>query len=130
MRHISFLGKGLSAVWRPYNRMLKSLIMGALILTGIQASLQAQEYRYTRPTFWVGAAGGANLNFYRGSTQQLNATFTSPVAFHNGNNVGLYLAPLLEYQSPSGVGAMLQVGYDSRKSTFDQQLTPCNCPAD
>ncbi|MBK6948362.1 MAG: OmpA family protein [Haliscomenobacter sp.] len=130
MRHISFLSKELSAVWRPYNRMLKSVVIGALILAGIQASLQAQEYKYTKPTFWVGAAAGANFNFYRGSTQRLNSTFSSPVAFHNGNNVGLYLAPLLEYQSRSGVGVMLQAGYDSRKSTFEQQLTPCNCPAD
>jgi hypothetical protein len=26
-------------------------------------------------------AGGANFNFYRGSTQQMNASFTSPKRF-------------------------------------------------
>jgi hypothetical protein len=29
-------------------------------------------------------SGGANFNFYRGSTQQLNASFTSPKTFHDG----------------------------------------------
>jgi hypothetical protein len=29
-------------------------------------------------------AGGANFNFYRGSTQQMNASFTSPKTFHDG----------------------------------------------
>jgi outer membrane protein OmpA-like peptidoglycan-associated protein len=130
MKYLSFWGKVLPALWAPYYAGLKSAIACALILAGIQTSVQAQQYPYSKPTFWVGAAAGANFNFHRGSTQQLNTTFTSPVAFHDGNNLGLYLAPLLEYQSPSGVGAMLQVGYDSRKSTFEQQLTPCNCPAD
>jgi hypothetical protein len=29
----------------------------------------------------TGVAGGANFNFYRGSTQQMNASFTSPKHF-------------------------------------------------
>jgi outer membrane protein OmpA-like peptidoglycan-associated protein len=53
------------------------------------------------------------------------------VSFNKGDGVGLYLAPLVEYHHPaSGLGFMLQTGYDSRSSDFTQQITPCNCPAD
>jgi outer membrane protein OmpA-like peptidoglycan-associated protein len=131
MKSLSFLIKKIRAATRSYNLRFKTVIMGAMLLAAIQAPLQAQEYPYSKATFWIGAAGAANLNFYRGSTQRLNASFSSPVAFHDGYSAGLYLAPLLEFQSPvTGLGASLQVGYDSRKSTFDQQTTVCNCPAD
>ena len=83
------------------------------------------------PSWWFGVAGGANLNFYRGSTQELNLDLTVPTVFHKGSGVGLYLAPLLEFHRPgSKLGFMLQAGYDNRKGTFDQIITPCNCPAD
>lgn len=131
MKDPSCLNKGLHFVCRPFQLIIKSVVLCALILAGLQSPLQAQQYPYTKPSFWFGEAAGANFNFSRGSTQQLNADFTSPVAFHNGHGVGLYAGPLLEYHAPNkGVGVMLQVGYDSRKSTFDQQTTPCNCPAD
>jgi outer membrane protein OmpA-like peptidoglycan-associated protein len=109
----------------------KSIFLSLIMFTCSFADLEAQQYKYNKPTFWVGAAGGANLNYYRGSTHQLNTSFKPPVAFHNGSGAGLYLAPLLEYQSnTSGWGFMFQAGYDSRKSTFDQVISPCNCPAD
>lgn len=130
MKSLSCLIKKTRIARRLYNIGFKSLLVGALLLAAIQAPLQAQEYPYSKATFWIGAAGGANFNFHRGSTQQLSTSFTSPVAFHEGNNATLYLAPLLEIQSPTGLGASLQVGYDSRKSIFDQQITVCNCPAD
>jgi hypothetical protein len=47
---------------------------------------QAQEtieVKYSKPSWYFGVAGGANFNFYRGSTQQMNASFTSPKT-HNG----------------------------------------------
>ncbi len=56
--------------------------------------------QYTTPSWWFGVAGGANFNFYRGSTQKLTADFTAPVAFDEGNGVSLYLAPLVEYHAP------------------------------
>ena len=93
--------------------------------------VQAQAVQFTQPSWWFGVAGGANFNFYRGSTQQLNDDFTAPVAFDEGNGVSLYLAPLMEYHAPgTGLGFMLQTGYDSRSSAYKQQITPCNCPAD
>jgi outer membrane protein OmpA-like peptidoglycan-associated protein len=125
------LKKGARMSWSPYNLPIKSLLISALILTAIPETVQAQEIQYTKPSWWFGAAGGANFNFYRGSTQQMNAAFTSPVAFHDGDGAGLYLAPLVEFRpANSRWGVMLQAGYDSRKGSFDQVVTPCNCPAD
>ena len=123
--------KGSRMAWSPYSLPIKSLILSALILTGIQATLQAQETQYTKPSWYFGAAVGANFNYYRGTTQELNLDLTVPTAFHKGSGVGLYLAPLLEFHRPdSRLGIMLQAGYDSRKGSFDQVVTPCNCPAD
>lgn len=110
---------------------LKGLIVGALILTGIDSPLQAQEVQYSRPSWYFGIAGGANFNFYDGSTQQLNAAFTPPTTFHKGTGIGLFLAPSIEFHKPdTRFGFIVQAGLDSRKGDFDQQLTDCNCPAD
>ena len=123
--------KGSRTAWSHNILLIKSLVLSTLILTGIQTTLQAQADQYTKPSWWFGAAAGANLNYYRGSTQELNLDLTVPTAFHNGSGVGLYLAPLVEYHRPdSKFGAMLQVGYDNRKGKFKEVITPCNCPAD
>lgn len=117
--------------WNLQPLNLKNVVIGALMLVFAQATLQAQTNQYSRPSWWFGGAAGANINFYRGSTQNLNQDFTAPVAFHDGVGAGLYLAPLMEYYHPNsrwGVG--LQIGYDSRHSRYDQVITPCNCPAD
>ncbi|MFZ1514099.1 MAG: OmpA family protein [Saprospiraceae bacterium] len=114
-----------------YQNLLKSIVMIALFMTAMQFQLTAQTFEYTKPSWWIGASAGANLNFNRGSTQELNAEFTSPVAFHNGFGAGLFLAPLVEYQAPGSMfGFGFQAGYDSRKGKFDQVITPCDCPAD
>ena len=106
------------------------LVMAMICLTSV-SSLQAQEPQYTKPSWWFGAAAGANLNFYRGSTQQMNADFTSPTAFHNGFGAGLFLAPNIEYhKADSRFGFMVQAGYDNRYGKFNQVITPCDCPAD
>ena len=119
------------SAWSPYILAIKSVLLGTLILTGMLAPLKAQETLFTRPSWFFGAAAGANFNFYRGSTQQLTADFKVPTTFHNGNGVGLYVAPLVEFHRPMSVlGVMLQVGYDNRKGSFNQIITPCNCPAD
>jgi outer membrane protein OmpA-like peptidoglycan-associated protein len=115
----------------PYKLAIKSLILSALILTGVHTALQAQDAQYTKPSWWFGGAVGANFNFYRGSTQELNSDLTVPAVFHKGDGVGLYLAPLMEFHRPDKkLGFMLQLGYDGRKGKFDQIVTPCNCPAD
>jgi len=117
--------------WNLQILNLKNVILGTLMLVFAQATLQAQTYQYSRPSWWFGGAAGANINFYRGSTQNLNQDFTAPVAFHDGVGAGLYLAPLMEYYHPdSRWGVGLQIGYDSRHSRYDQVTPPCNCPAD
>jgi len=131
MKVKNYLKKGLRAARSFYNLIGKSLFLSALILTGILAPLQAQEETYTMPSWWFGAAVGANINFYEGSTQQLNSDLTVLTAFHEGAGVGLFLAPLVEFHRPeSRWGFMLQAGYDNRKGAFDAITTPCNCPAD
>lgn len=117
---------------RTLNLSIKSLLLSAFIILGLSLSAQeSQKAEYSKPSWYFGVAGGSNFNYYRGSTQQLNADFTSSVAFHNGYGTGLYLAPVIEYQRPDArFGLMLQVGYDSRKGEFKQITNPCNCPAD
>ncbi|RUT69493.1 flagellar motor protein MotB [Flavobacterium cupreum] len=113
----------------------KTLLNRFLLLTlfslSAHTTLQAQETYYTKPSWYFGVAGATNFNFYRGSTHQLNSNLTPPVTFHNGEGAGLYLAPLVEfYKADTMLGFMFQAGYDSRKGSFDQKVTPCNCPAD
>ena len=123
--------KGSRMAWFTYSLTIKSLILSALILVGIQAPLQAQEAQFTRPSWFFGGAIGGNFNFYQGTIQELNNDLTVPAAFHHGKGVGIYLAPLLEYHRPNTrLGFMLQLGYDNRKGKYDRVFTPCNCPAD
>jgi outer membrane protein OmpA-like peptidoglycan-associated protein len=114
------------------NRLIfRCVLLCTLILTGIQMPLKAQDTLYIRPSWRYGVSGGANFNFLRGSTQELNSDLTVPSAFHDGSGIGLFVAPLIEYYRPGSLfGVSLQVGYDSRKGSFDQIYTPCNCPAD
>ena len=134
MKPNTIFKKGSRLARFPYSWALKSLFAGALIFTGMQMSLQAQETpvaKYIMPSWWFGAAGGANFNFYQGTTQQLTTDFIVPTAFHDGKGVGFFALPLIEYHRPeSRFGFMLQAGYDSRKGKFDQVKSPCNCPED
>ena len=122
--------KGVRSTWSLYYMIAKSIVAGVFILAGIQATAQ-EPVQYTRPIWFFGVAGGANFNFYQGSTHQLTTDFAPPVIFKDGQGVGLFVAPLVEFHKPdSRLGFMLQAGYDSRKGTFDQVESPCNCPAD
>jgi len=124
--------KGFRLAKFPYALSIKSVFLFALILIGIQTPVQAQDsIQYTKPSWYFGVAAGGNINFYRGSTQQLNAELTVPTTFHDGTGVGLFVAPLIEYRpANSRWGIMFQAGYDSRKGAFNTVTTPCNCPAD
>ena len=122
--------EGLHRVLSSHSPIIKSLLVIALILTSIQLPLRAQEVLFTKPSWYLGAAVGGNVNFYRGTTQELNADFTTPVAFRKGQGVGLYLAPLVEYHFNDRLGVMLQAGYDGRNNSFETTYTPCNCKAD
>ena len=112
---------------------IKSLILCTFILMGFQSPVQAQKdtVKYRQPSWYFGVAAGGNINFYRGSTQQVNAELTVPTTFHDGSGVGLFVAPLIEYRpADSRWGVMLQAGYDNRSGKFNEVTTPCNCPAD
>ena len=131
MKTTNYIKIGAYNVCPLHTQAAKKLILIALVWFAIQTPVQAQEVQYTKPSWWFGAAAGANFNFYRGSTQVLNESFTPPTTFHNGFGVGLYLAPLVEYHRPdSYFGFMFQTGYDNRNGKFSQVKTPCNCPAD
>ena len=117
--------------WSPNHLNIKSVAIIALSLLSFQTPVQAQAVKYAKPSWYFGVAGGANSNFYRGSTNKLNAAFTPPATFHDGDGVGLFIAPLLEYRpATSRWGVMLQSGFDNRKGSFNQVLTDCDCPAD
>lgn len=123
--------KGAFMTLIPNNLSLKSLLLFTLVCLSTQTAVQAQEVNYTKPSWFFGVAAATNYSFYRGSTHQLNSDLTPPVTFHNGEGAGLYLAGLIEYHKPNTrLGFMLQAGYDSRKGSFDQKTSPCNCPAD
>lgn len=114
------------------NLTLKSILLVILVWFNVQNSvIHSQEVQYTKPSWWFGVAGGANFNFYEGSTHQLTSDFTPPVTFHEGDGIGLFVAPLIEYYRPeTRWGFMFQAGYDNRKATFDQVDSACNCPTD
>ncbi|WP_373496721.1 OmpA family protein [Aquiflexum sp.] len=132
MTSTTYIQKGSLTACSPNTLLLKALIFGVLIFgAATQSAIQAQEDEYTRPSWRFGAAAGANFNFNQGTTQQLNSSLTVPAGFNHGNGIGLFLGPVIEYHRPdSRWGMMLQAGYDSRRSNFDQITTPCNCPAD
>lgn len=111
--------------------IVKCLLLSGIILSGVQLPVQAQDTLYTRPSWMFGVAASPNFNFYRGSTQELNADKMAPAAFHDGTGIGLFLAPFVEYHRPdSRFGFLLQAGFDGRGASFEQFITPCNCPAD
>jgi outer membrane protein OmpA-like peptidoglycan-associated protein len=111
-------------------KSLQIVFLIALFLLFCLNTLRAQDNRYTKPSWYFGVAGAANFNFYRGSTQMLNSDFTTPTAFHNGEGVGFYLAPNIEFHRPnSNWGFIFQTGFDGRKGKFDVITEPCNCPA-
>ena len=134
MNTITSIKKGSSQALTLNTLPIKGLLLASLAWLSFQTAAVAQDaqvVKYAKPSWYFGVAGGANFNFYRGSTNQLNANFTPPATFHDGDGVGLFIAPLLEYR-PAGSkwGVMLQAGYDSRKGKFDQVKTACDCPAD
>lgn len=108
---------------------LKKILFGSLILVCAQATLVAQNIERAQPTWWYGGSGAFNFNFFYGTTQMLNAAITSPGPFHKGDGVGYNAALLLEYRPDPVWGGILQVGYDDRRGSFDDIISPCNdCP--
>jgi outer membrane protein OmpA-like peptidoglycan-associated protein len=112
-------------------QMPYKLISAVLTIAVISIPALAQQKKFAPPSWWFGVAGGANFNYYQGTTQQLNSGFRPPVAFHDGDGAGVFGAALVEYhKAKTALGFMLQVGYDDRSAKFDQVISACNCPAD
>lgn len=114
---------------KPLSRL--HLVMIVLLVCFTATTVQAQTPLYSKPSWWFGAAVGANFNFYRGSTHKLNDQHTVPAIFDKGFGLGLYAAPTIEYYKPNTrLGFMFQLGYHGASGKYEQTTTPCNCPAD
>lgn len=125
------MSKSLSLRQLKYNTSMKSILFALTLFIGSQSTALAQEPQYEKPSWFFGVAVGTNLNFFRGTTQQLNNELTVPTAFHNGFGAGLYVAPMLEFHKPkTALGFMFQAGWDRRVGQFNQVINVCNCPAD
>ena len=113
----------------PFPFRLSMVILG-IVLAGISTlNAQNKATQITPPSWWIGLGAGGNLNYFQGSTQQLHTGLMAPVPFVEGMGLGLYVAPLLEYQpANSHWGLTLQGGLDSRNGEFKEVLSPCNCP--
>ncbi|WP_397301042.1 OmpA family protein [Pedobacter sp. UC225_61] len=108
------------------NKNILKTLACCLILVLIHTTVNAQT---TAPKWWFGAAGGANANFYDGTTQRLNNSLIVPSAFHKGNGIKPFASVLVEYRPTPIWGGTLNVGYDGRGGKFDDVVAPCNCPA-
>lgn len=108
------------------NKNILKTLACCLMLVLIHTTVNAQT---TAPKWWFGAAGGANANFYDGTTQRLNNSLIVPSAFHKGNGIKPFASVLVEYRPTPIWGGTLNVGYDGRGGKFDDVVAPCNCPA-
>ena len=109
------------------NKQKISFLFLLFILAGITG--QAQITQRAQPKWWVGVSGAGNFNFYRGTTQMLNQSLSTPTAFHKGDGIKPYVSVLAEYRPGKVLGGMLNVAYDNRGGKFDEVLAPCDCPA-
>jgi outer membrane protein OmpA-like peptidoglycan-associated protein len=116
-QHHSFM-----MVERYTSPWLRRVIFSSLILFCAHAIVLAQEIQRAQPTWWYGASGALNFNFFNGSTQKLTASLTPGTVFHNGDGTGFNTSLLLEYRPASVWGGILQVGYDDRRGTFDRVI--------
>jgi outer membrane protein OmpA-like peptidoglycan-associated protein len=110
---------------RLMSRWLTRIFLSSLILICATATILAQETQRAQPTWWFGVAGGANLNFFGGTTQMLNSELTAPAAFHKGFGAGAYVAFLTEYRPDPVWGGILQLAYDDRRGSFYDAPCPC-----
>jgi outer membrane protein OmpA-like peptidoglycan-associated protein len=106
---------------------MKKIIICCLVALFIQTTVNAQQT--TQPTWWFGLSGGANANFFDGTTQRLNNSLIVPAAFHKGKGIRPFGSVLLEYRPNTVWGGSLNLGYDGRGGKFDDVVAPCNCPA-
>ncbi len=107
------------------NTYIKTLLSCGLIVLLIQVNSFAQV---TQPKWWFGVSGGANANFYDGTTQRLNNSLIVPTAFKKGKGIKPFGSLLMEYRPNQTWGGALNIGFDGRGGKFDDKIAPCNCP--
>lgn len=107
-------------------KIMQKLSICLMVFMIAQTTVKAQDLP---PTWWFGVSGGANFNFFNGTTQRLNNSLIVPTPFHKGKGVRPYGSALVEYRPGRIWGAMLNVAYDGRGGKFDGVIAPCNCPA-
>ena len=112
-----------------YNRSSLKLALILPVLVFAQAA-NAQTEKRVQPTWWFGESVAANFNNYRGTTQKLTNSFSTPTAFHAGDAVKPYASLLTEYRPNKVWGGMLNIAFDNRGGEFETVTAPCNCPAD
>lgn len=108
------------------NKIIKKTLLCCLVLVLAHTPTYAQT---TSPKWWFGVAGGANANFYDGTTQRLNNALIVPAAFHQGKGIKPFGSLLIEYRPTQIWGGTLNLGYDGRGGKFDDVVAPCDCPA-
>ena len=110
----------------PLNKIIQKIIICSLMMIFASAAVQGQ---ITQPTWWFGASGAANFNFYTGTTQRLDNSLIVPTAFHKADGVKPYGSFLVEYRPGRIWGVKLNVGYDGLGAKYDNVVAPCDCPA-
>jgi outer membrane protein OmpA-like peptidoglycan-associated protein len=111
------------------SQSIKRIATLVVILLFANTISYTQSVERVTPKWWIGLSGAANINYYRGTTQQLNQSLIVPTAFHQGKTVRPYGSILLEYRPNKVVGLMLNTAFDNRGSKFDDVIAPCDCPA-
>lgn len=100
-----------------------------LVLVFLNLTSYSQLIKRTNPKWWFGVSGAAQQNYYRGTSQVLNADLTVPAAFHEGISIRPYASILTEYRPNKYFGIMLNVAFDNRGGKFYEVIAPCNCEA-
>ena len=111
-----------------FRTIIQISILSLILICSLRHTTCARNHRISANVVVRCSWRQSNLNFYRGTTQMLNSTLTTPTAFHRGFGSGFYAALLAEYRPNPVWGGMLYVGYDDRRGLFDDVRTPCNCP--
>lgn len=106
----------------------QKLAIQLLCFVFLSIGAEAQSINRSSPKWWFGISGAANMNYYRGNTQVLNAEWTTPATFHKGQSVRPYASVLSEYRINRYWGIMLNAAFDNRGGKFDEKIAACDCP--
>jgi outer membrane protein OmpA-like peptidoglycan-associated protein len=105
----------------------KKLLVQLLLCIFFSIQLNAQTISRNTPKWWFGASGAVNKNYYRGNTQVLNSSVTTPKTFHKGESIRPYVSLLTEYRPNKYLGFMLNAAFDNRGGKFDSKIGACDC---